>query len=45
MTETKPLPLNEDLAATLKKLPNKRGVYHYFDSEGRLLYIGKAKNL
>ncbi|WP_054198452.1 excinuclease ABC subunit UvrC [Helicobacter pullorum] len=45
MTETKPLPLNEALAATLKKLPNKSGVYHYFDSEGRLLYIGKAKNL
>lgn len=45
MTETKPLPLNETLAATLKKLPNKSGVYHYFDSEGRLLYIGKAKNL
>ncbi|KPH52429.1 excinuclease ABC subunit C [Helicobacter pullorum] len=33
------------MAATLKKLPNKSGVYHYFDSEGRLLYIGKAKNL
>lgn len=45
MTEAKPLPLNESLAATLKKLPNKSGVYHYFDSEGRLLYIGKAKNL
>lgn len=45
MTEIKPLPLNEALAATLKKLPNKSGVYHYFDSEGRLLYIGKAKNL
>lgn len=45
MTEAKPLPLNEALAATLKKLPNKSGVYHYFDSEGRLLYIGKAKNL
>ncbi|WP_040500080.1 GIY-YIG nuclease family protein, partial [Helicobacter pullorum] len=45
MTEVKPLPLNETLAATLKKLPNKSGVYHYFDSEGRLLYIGKAKNL
>ena len=45
MTEAKPLPLNETLAVTLKKLPNKSGVYHYFDSEGRLLYIGKAKNL
>lgn len=45
MTEAKPLPLNEALAATLKKLPNKSGVYHYFDGEGRLLYIGKAKNL
>ncbi len=30
---------------TLKQLPHQPGVYHYFDKNGRLLYIGKAKNL
>ncbi len=29
----------------VKNLPNKPGVYQYFDSNGRLLYVGKAKNL
>lgn len=37
--------LNDNLLEILKKLPNQSGVYHYFDSEGRLLYVGKAKNL
>ena len=26
-------------------LPNKPGVYQYYDKDGQLLYIGKAKNL
>lgn len=43
--EQKLPPLNETLLEILKKLPNQSGVYHYFDSEGRLLYVGKAKNL
>ena len=30
---------------TLKKLPTQAGVYQYFDTEHRLLYVGKAKNL
>jgi len=30
---------------TIKKLPATYGVYQYFDSRGKLLYIGKAKNL
>ncbi len=30
---------------TIKSLPNAPGVYHYYDKDGRLLYIGKAKNL
>ncbi len=30
---------------TLKNLPNQAGVYQYFDNNGRLLYVGKAKNL
>ncbi|TLD85051.1 excinuclease ABC subunit UvrC [Helicobacter sp. MIT 11-5569] len=47
MQETKTLltPLSETLLETLKKVPNDSGVYHYFDTQGRLLYVGKAKNL
>ena len=30
---------------TLKNLPESPGVYQYFDAHGRLLYVGKAKNL
>lgn len=33
------------LAEKLKQLPGHAGVYHYFDSHGHLLYVGKAKNL
>ena len=29
----------------LKSLPKEPGVYQYFDANGRLLYVGKAKNL
>ncbi|WP_201353877.1 excinuclease ABC subunit UvrC [Hydrogenimonas urashimensis] len=29
----------------LKNLPDTPGVYQYFDKEGRLLYVGKAKSL
>ena len=29
----------------LKKLPKEPGVYQYFDENGKLLYVGKAKNL
>lgn len=34
-----------DLLAYAKQLPTGPGVYFYYDSEGRLLYIGKAANL
>ena len=33
------------LEEKLKQLPNDAGVYQYFDKDGRLLYIGKAKVL
>jgi excinuclease ABC subunit C len=33
--------LNEKLAS----LPNVPGVYKYFDSDGKVIYVGKAKNL
>jgi len=37
--------LNNILFKQVKNLPNDAGVYHYFDEDGKLLYIGKAKNL
>ena len=36
---------NPELELQLKTLPNEPGVYQYFDKEGKILYIGKAKNL
>jgi excinuclease ABC subunit C len=29
----------------IQNLPNQAGVYQYFDSQDKLLYVGKAKNL
>lgn len=38
--------LYEDrLRAKINELPDKPGVYQYFDSAGTIIYIGKAKNL
>ena len=37
--------LETDLKIQLKTLPTQPGVYQYFDKEGTILYIGKAKNL
>jgi excinuclease ABC subunit C len=36
---------SEALAQIVAALPNNPGVYQYYNSEGNLLYIGKAKNL
>ncbi|ALJ05830.1 excinuclease ABC subunit C [Pseudalgibacter alginicilyticus] len=33
------------LELQLKTLPNAPGVYQYYDEEGTILYVGKAKNL
>jgi len=33
------------LKTILKTLPSNPGVYQYFDKEGRIIYVGKAKNL
>lgn len=35
----------EHIQNILKLLPNNPGVYQYFDSEGTILYVGKAKGL
>jgi len=37
--------VNPDLDLQLKTLPNQPGVYQYYDKDGGILYIGKAKNL
>ena len=33
------------LKETVNQLPTSAGVYQYYDKNGRLLYVGKAKNL
>lgn len=33
------------LEAQIKSLPNKPGIYQYFDEAGKLIYVGKAKSL
>jgi len=33
------------LNAVIKNLPNKPGVYQYYNTDGEILYVGKAKNL
>lgn len=36
---------DDDLKEKVHKLPAKPGVYQYFDVTGKIIYIGKAKNL
>ena len=33
------------LSPVIKTLPNKPGIYQYFDKDGKILYVGKAKEL
>lgn len=35
----------ENIQLALQTLPGKPGVYQFFDEQGRIIYIGKAKNL
>jgi len=37
--------ISENIQIHLKILPETPGVYQYFDEDGTLLYVGKAKNL
>jgi len=34
-----------DITLVLRSLPDRPGVYQFFDKDGKLLYVGKAKNL
>lgn len=36
---------NAHIEGILKSLPESPGVYQYFNSEGTIIYVGKAKNL
>ena len=36
---------SEYINSIVKSLPDNPGVYQYFDSEGKIIYVGKAKNL
>ena len=35
----------DHIQAILERMPHEPGVYQHFDGDGKLLYIGKAKNL
>lgn len=37
--------ISEELRETLRILPEKPGVYRYYDADNKLIYVGKAKNL
>ncbi|MTK53799.1 excinuclease ABC subunit UvrC [Paludibacter sp.] len=39
------LNIKENLQLILSTLPEKPGVYQYFDKDGKIIYVGKAKNL
>ena len=34
-----------ELEIQIKSLPNQPGVYQYYDKNGVILYVGKAKNI
>lgn len=35
----------ENIKETLRILPDRPGIYQYFNAEGQIIYVGKAKNL
>jgi excinuclease ABC subunit C len=39
------IPEMDELKQQIRNLPSSPGVYRYYDDEGNLLYIGKARNL
>ena len=36
---------SEHISTLVKSLPDNPGVYQYYDVEGKIIYVGKAKNL
>ena len=38
-------PKEEHIKLLLKRIPEQPGVYQYFDKDGQIMYVGKAKNL
>ncbi|MEY4111259.1 MAG: hypothetical protein RLZZ46_1615, partial [Bacteroidota bacterium] len=38
-------PFREELLPVVKNLPEQPGVYIYSDQLGKVIYVGKAKNL
>ena len=40
-----PFVKQEELDIKLKTLPENPGVYQYFDKQGEIIYVGKAKNI
>ena len=36
---------DDHIKLLLKRIPESPGVYQYFDKEGQIIYVGKAKNL
>lgn len=37
--------VSEELSEKIKAAPKKPGIYQYYDKDGKLLYVGKAKSL
>ena len=38
-------PREEHIKLLLRRIPEQPGVYQYFDKDGQIIYVGKAKNL
>ncbi|MBQ1752724.1 MAG: GIY-YIG nuclease family protein, partial [Paludibacteraceae bacterium] len=39
------MPYTDHIKAIVSALPESPGVYQYFNKEGKIIYVGKAKNL
>lgn len=39
------MPYTDHIKAIVSSLPEQPGVYQYFNKEGKIIYVGKAKNL
>jgi len=38
-------PISSELQEKLDRVPDNPGIYQYFDESGKIIYVGKAKNL